>query len=157
MALRLFLLFTLVPALELAFLVYVGTLIGPLPTLALVLLAGVLGSWLAQREGFAVLRQLQEDLQKGIPPATRLVEGALVLTGAVLLITPGVWSDLLGLSLLFPPTRRWLAPRVLRYLVKRFGSQAGQVRGDPNWASPEPTPAAEPTPAGDRHFDHPVR
>ena len=154
MALRLFLLFTLVPAIELACLVYIGTFIGPLPTLAIVLLAGVLGSWLAKREGFAVLRQLQEDLQKGLPPATRLVEGALVLSGAILLITPGVWTDVLGFTLLFPLSRRWLAPRVLRYLVSRFGAQAGQVRTDPaSWTAPE----AEPTPAGDRHFDHPVR
>lgn len=158
MALRLFLLFTLIPAIELFVLVRIGTIIGPLATVAWVILAGVVGAWLAKREGFAVLRQLQADLQRGIPPATRLVEGALVIAGSVLLITPGVFSDFAGILLLFPPSRRWLAPRLLRWLVARFGAQARGFRvGDPPPTYEGPAREATREPAPDRHFDHPVR
>lgn len=155
MALRLFLLFTLVPALELFFLVRLGLIVGPWSTIGLVLLTGFVGAWLAKREGFAVLRQLQADLHQGLPPATRLVEGALVLTGAVLLITPGLFTDIAGLLLLFPPTRRWMAPRALRWLVAKVGARVRDTREtSPNgpWTAPAST-----TPTADRHFDHPVR
>jgi len=157
-ALRLFLLFTLVPAIELFVLVRLGIVIGPWATVGLVVLAGVVGAWLAKREGFAVLRQLQADLQQGIPPATRLVEGALVVAGSVLLITPGVFSDLVGLLLLFPPSRRWIAPRLLKWLVTRFGTNARGFRvGDtpPTYEAPAREATRESAP--DRHFDHPVR
>jgi len=162
--LRLFLLFTLVPVLELAFLVYLGSVIGPGWTILIVLTTGFSGAWLARREGFAVLRQLQESLQHGLPPATTLVEGALVLAGAILLITPGVFTDLTGLVLLAPPTRRWIAPAVLRALARRFRVDLQQVRGDAGEGGVWTGPAQEEEPAAlpeedrpDPHFDHPVR
>jgi len=153
-ALRLFILFTAIPAIELFVLVKIGTVIGPLATVAWVILAGVVGAWLAKREGFAVLAQLQTDLKNGIPPATRLVEGGLVIAGSVLLITPGVFTDLAGILLLFPPSRRWLAPRVLTYLVTRVGARVQDASGAS--AGPGFTPQAQPG-QPDRHFDHPVR
>ncbi len=130
---KLFLLFTVVPAIELFLLLQMGSFLGPMPTFLFVLGTGILGAWLAKREGFAVLRQLQQDLGKGLPPATRLVEGALVLAGGMLLITPGVLTDLTGILLLMPPVRRSLAPR----LVARFGGIA-VVR------SPIPSPTGKP-------------
>lgn len=114
---KLALLFTVVPAVELFLLLQLGSLLGPMQTFLLVLGTGIFGAWLAKREGFAVLRQLQADLAKGLPPAVRVVEGALVLVGGLLLVTPGVLTDLTGLLLLLPPVRRSIAPRI----VARYG------------------------------------
>jgi UPF0716 protein FxsA len=154
---RLFLLFTVVPAIELYLLVQIGSLFGAEVTVALVLLTGAIGAWLARREGGAVVSQLQADLARGVPPAGRLVEGALVLTGGILLITPGVLSDLTGIALLVPQVRRWLAPRVIAALAD-WGArhatvvQLGTVGADGGSVFQGPPPRdARPSP-----FDHPV-
>lgn len=118
---KLFLLFTVVPAVELFLLLQIGALLGPTPTFLMLLASGILGAWLAKREGAGVLRQLQVDLAQGLPPASRLVEGALVIAGSLLLITPGVLTDFAGILVLVPPVRRWLAPRVVRWGAATFG------------------------------------
>ena len=114
------LLFVVMPPLEMFLLLQIGSLLGPLQTFLLILITGVVGGWLAKREGLQVLRQLSAELQRGLPPGSRLVEGALVLAGGILLITPGVLTDLAGMLLIFPHTRRWLAPHVLGWLLTRF-------------------------------------
>ncbi len=110
-ALALFLLFTLVPAVDLWALIALGR-IGGLETVLYVLGVGLLGAWLGTRAGIAVVRDLFHPLASQHPPADKLVEGALILVGSVLLITPGVLTDLSGILLFIPPFRRWLAPRV---------------------------------------------
>lgn len=145
------LLMIVVPLIETFVLIEVGSVIGPLWTVILLLLDGILGAWLARREGIAVLRQLSEDLQRGLPPARHLMEGALVLVGAVLLVTPGFTTDLVGMLLLFPPTRRRIAPVVLRYLSARFQIQNLDPGESP---PPAPEPARR---SGESLFDHPVR
>jgi UPF0716 protein FxsA len=129
---KLFVLFTVVPAVEIFLLLQMGSFFGPMPTFLFVLGTGILGAWLAKREGFAVLRQLQSDLAKGLPPAARLVEGALVLIGGLLLITPGVLTDLTGIVLLIPAVRRALAPRI----VARYGGSFAVAA--PTAAAPAP-------------------
>jgi UPF0716 protein FxsA len=135
-AVLLFLAFTVIPAAELFLLLEIGSFIGPLPTFAMVLGMGVLGAWLARREGSNVWRQLTTDLATGLPPQTRLLEAALVVAGGVLLVTPGVLTDVVGMVLLFPPTRRLVAPWIGRWLASRFG---GAVQFGPG------RPAAEGT------------
>ncbi len=160
---KLFLLFTVVPALELYVLVQIGRVIGAPETVLGVILMGALGSWLAKREGLGLLRQLSEDMGKGIPPADRLVEGLLVIVGGVLLITPGVITDVFGIFLLLPLTRRPLARLTRGWLVKTFmGPGSGvnfrssgfffRMGGDPATHGRAPTP--EPTEPP--RFDHPV-
>lgn len=127
---KLALLMTVVPAVELYLLLQLGSLLGPTPTFLLLLLSGVVGAYLAKREGLSVLAALSADLQRGLPPAARLAEGALVLVGALLLITPGVFTDLVGLLVLIPPVRRALAPRLVRALG------AGRVEGEPEPGPP---------------------
>ena len=165
MMLRLFLLFTLVPALELYLLIQLGQYMGALQTVLLIFVTGALGSFLAKREGLSVLRQIQQDAQRGIPPADQLVEGLLVLVGGVLLITPGVLTDLAGFALIAPWTRRALAPAIRQAVMKRFVVQSsfGGVNME---FGPLGTPHAEPPrrePTGGQgssgsggSFEHPV-
>jgi UPF0716 protein FxsA len=122
----LFLLFTVVPFVELYLLIGIGQRVGAVPTIAGVLAMGVLGAWLAKREGRRVLRSWQASVAQGQLPEDGILHGALVLVGGVLLITPGVITDVVGLFLLIPPTRRWAAAAVRRALARRM--KAGTLR-----------------------------
>lgn len=110
----LLLLFTVVPVVEVALLVQLGALLGPWPTVALVVVTGAVGAWLARAEGTRVFRDWQEAMQLGRLPRDGVVSGLLVLVGGVLLVAPGVLTDALGLALLFPLTRRPIAGFVRR-------------------------------------------
>lgn len=109
-------LFIVVPTVELFLLLQLGSWLGPAATFALVVITGVVGGWLAKREGLGVLADLQRELGRGLPPGDRLVEGGMVLVGGLLLITPGVMTDLIGFLLIVPATRRVLAPRLLGWI-----------------------------------------
>ena len=150
-ALVLFLAFTVIPALELWLLIEIGGRVGGWETVAYVVVMGMLGAWLGKRAGFAVLRELFDDLRVGRPPADRLVEAGLVLAGAVLLITPGVLTDAAGTLVFVGPVRRWLAPRVknatLAWLTRR-GVKLGTLA---------PGPAARERGVRERKvFTHPI-
>lgn len=157
--LKLFLLFTLLPALELYLLLKLGALFGPMNTVLLILLTGMVGAWLAKREGLAVVTQLAREVETGLPPATRVVEGFLVLAGGLLLVTPGVVTDLAGFSLIFPVTRQALAPLVLEAVKSRVTVRtydpSGQARGAsdaaPQWSEPNEARTSR------LPFDHPVK
>jgi UPF0716 protein FxsA len=115
---KLFLLFTVVPFVELYLLLLVGRLIGAVPTLALVIVTGFVGAALARSQGLRVIRRWQVALAQGRVPEEGVLEGLLVLVGGVLLVTPGVLTDVLGLLLLLPSTRvvlaDWLRRRIER-------------------------------------------
>ncbi len=117
---RLLLLFTLVPTAELALLIMIGQRLGVLPTIALILASGLLGAWLARREGTRTWREFRATLQAGRLPGEALLHGLAILVGATLLITPGVVTDLLGIVLLIPPTRAAVIRRVRRVLEERL-------------------------------------
>jgi UPF0716 protein FxsA len=159
---RLFLLFTVVPALELYLLLRLGELFGPLHTLLLIVVTGFVGASLARQQGLSVLRQIAEGLERGVPPGEKLLEGALVLVGGVLLITPGVLTDLTGIVLLFPLTRRLLVPILLRRMALQ--AQLRGVRVDlgqpgPSAAGPDRTSPHHADPGLREHrppFDHPI-
>ncbi|MDD5291592.1 MAG: membrane protein FxsA [Candidatus Omnitrophica bacterium] len=99
------LLFIIVPTLELYLLIKVGQHIGALNTVMIVIWTGILGALLAKMEGLKVLYSVQMDLQEGKMPASKLLDGLLILIGAVLLITPGLLTDIMGLILIIPFTR----------------------------------------------------
>jgi len=122
---RFLLLFVLLPLIELGLLIQVGRWIGLWTTLGLVLLTGVLGGLLARSEGFRVLGKVQREMLSGRMPGRALLDGASVLVGGALLLTPGILTDVLGFSLLLPPSRRWLQDRLLRRLRK--GVEQGDV------------------------------
>ena len=123
---RLALLFVIVPLVELALLIQVGQAVGLAPTILLVLATGVGGAALARREGLRTLAAIQGDLAEGRLPGSALLDGAAILFGGALLLTPGILTDVLGLSLLLPPTRRWFAARMRRWFEKQLDD--GTVR-----------------------------
>jgi UPF0716 protein FxsA len=113
---KLLLLFVLLPALELALLIEIGGRLGTLPTLLLLAVTGLLGAFLARRQGLGALRDAQERMQRGELPAGPIVDGMLILVAAILLITPGVLTDGLGFLLLI----RSFRDRVKSTLLTRF-------------------------------------
>lgn len=125
MLLRLFLLFVGLPLVELAILVQLGKWVGLLPTIGLVVLTGAAGAALARRQGFRAWHAIQGELRQGRMPVGELMDGLLVLIGGIVLLTPGLITDILGLLLLLPPTRRAFKA----YLRRRFERmiRSGQV------------------------------
>jgi UPF0716 protein FxsA len=126
MFLWLFLGFTLVPAFEIYVFIKVAGAVGTLQTIAMIIVTGVLGAYLARREGFAVLRRLQSQIQAGHLPADELIDGAMILVGGALLLTPGFLTDVLGLALVIPPLRAVLKDLLRKYLRHKF--QRGAIR-----------------------------
>lgn len=116
MWIRLLLAFTLVPLVELWLLLRIGAWLGAGPTFALVLLTGVLGATLARREGAHAWSAVQAELAAGRIPGQKLLEALLVLVAGIVLVTPGILTDVLGLSLLVRPVRA----RLVRRLEERY-------------------------------------
>ncbi|HSO24297.1 MAG TPA: FxsA family protein [Chondromyces sp.] len=121
MFLRLLALFTLVPLVELYLLIEIGGAIGVAPTIAIVIVTGVLGAALARWQGLGVLRRLQDDLAAGRPPTDALIDGLLIFVAGAVLLTPGLITDALGLLLLVPAgraaVRKLVSAAVSRNLV----------------------------------------
>ena len=89
-------------------------MIGPLPTVGLVVLTAICGVWLLRLEGMATLTRVQEKLQRGEIPETELLEGIMLIIGGALLLTPGFATDIVGFVCLVPGLRRPLAARIIR-------------------------------------------
>lgn len=140
MMVKLLLLLTIVPAVELYLLLQIGSWLGPLQTVALILITGMVGAYIAKREGFGLLTTLRDELAKGMPPGERLMEGALVIAGGLLLVTPGVFTDLAGFALILPPTRRWVAPRALAWLLTKVTITSGRPTQPTDKKTPFSTP-----------------
>jgi UPF0716 protein FxsA len=123
---RLILLIAIVPLAELFILIKIGSHIGGLNTILLVLMTAMLGVLLARLQGLRTLQQIHLNLSQGQIPAEELIDGVLILFGGILLITPGVLTDLFALVLLFPFTRTYFK----RWLRRRFDRMmaSGNVR-----------------------------
>jgi UPF0716 protein FxsA len=113
---RLFLLFTLIPILELYILIKIGTLIGAVWAVLLVLVTGALGAYLAREQGFRVWIRIQEEMNAGRFPADHLLDGFLIFIAGAVLVTPGVLTDLLGFAILFPLSRQ----KIREWITRRF-------------------------------------
>jgi UPF0716 protein FxsA len=97
--------FIAMPILELAALIKVHHYVGLGNTIAIVVLTGVVGAFLARAQGMMVMAQIRKDLAEGRMPAPRLIDGTMILVAGVLLITPGLITDTAGFLLLLPPIR----------------------------------------------------
>lgn len=115
MFLRLLLLFTVIPMLELLLLIHVGGIIGLIPTLLLVAGTGVLGVSIAKMQGFLVVNRIKNNLNQGQIPTNNMVQGILILIGGGMLLTPGLITDVLGFSFILPLTRPAIAKLAQKY------------------------------------------
>ncbi|MCK5082042.1 MAG: membrane protein FxsA [Candidatus Omnitrophica bacterium] len=110
------LLFTILPAVELALLIKIGSNIGLGNTLFIIIFTGVLGAYLARLQGFLVLKKIQNDLNRGVMPNDQLIDGLMILVGGVVLLTPGFITDTIGFLLLIP----WARALIKKWSRKKF-------------------------------------
>jgi UPF0716 protein FxsA len=122
------LLFLIVPFVELYLLLQVGQSIGVLNTIVVLAAVSALGAWLVKREGLAVLRRAQQRVEAGQTPGRELVDGVLILFAGALLLTPGFLTDILGVVLLFPPTRAAFRAYAVRMLARRAHTTVIRLR-----------------------------
>ena len=124
---RLFLLFTVVPLIELYLLVALGRVLGPLATIGLVIVTGAVGAWFARLEGARVIRRWQEAMARQQIPKDGVIDGFLIFIGGLMLITPGILTDIAGLSMVMPPTRRVIAGFVRSWVERQIAAGRVQV------------------------------
>ena len=160
MALKLFLLFTIIPTFELWLLLKVGTALGIFETIVLIIITGAIGATLARRQGSTVLLELKESLQNGQSPGLKITEGVLVLAGGLLLITPGIFTDLVGFTCMIPLFRQSFAPFLQTLLLKRFNIESMQPAPPPAATYSKPKPKkSKPKPQKNKDvdtWDHPI-
>lgn len=125
------LIFVVVPLIEISLFITIGGAIGLGPTLAIVIGTAILGSWLMRREGARALGDVQRAFVEFREPTTPLAHGALILVAGVLLISPGFFTDTLGLLLLIPPVRDAVLRRTGRRIMSRvrtgFAARPGEA------------------------------
>ncbi|MEJ2313371.1 MAG: FxsA family protein [Nitrospirota bacterium] len=131
MLFKLFAIFAVVPVIELSLLIYVGSRIGTLNTIAIILLTAVVGAFMVRFEGMGVLYRIRLDLGEGRIPTEELINGALILVAGALLLTPGFVTDFVGFLLVLPATRELIKPPLKRYL-KRHISDISIHMGPPH-------------------------
>lgn len=105
--------FILVPIIEIYLLITVGSYIGALPTILLILLTAVIGVALLRQQGLSTLNKVQSQMQHGELPAVGMLEGMLLFLAGALLLTPGFFTDTIGFVLLIPPLRKAIALWIL--------------------------------------------
>ena len=115
----LILLFIFVPLTEIYLLLQIGTYIGAVPTLGLVVLTAVIGAFLLRIQGLMTLAKIRQSMDQGELPAGSLVEGLILLVAGVLLLTPSFFTDLLGFACLVPRVRQGLAALLIRRFFVR--------------------------------------
>jgi UPF0716 protein FxsA len=128
------LLFVVLPALELALLIEVGSRIGTGATLALIVTTGIVGAALAKREGLGVLAAVQRETAEGRLPAATLVDGVIILLAGALLVTPGILTDAFGFLCLIPAFRKLVKRQLIRRLER--AAQEGRVEFQVSSADP---------------------
>ena len=128
------LLFITIPIIEMYLLILVGSHIGALPTIGLVVLTATVGLWLLKLEGLATLARLQNRINQGEMPGQELLEGIMLLIGGALLLTPGFFTDGIGFVCLIPTLRKPIAQWLInRGMIGALGNiNVGATRGRPD-------------------------
>ncbi|WP_296765456.1 FxsA family protein [Sediminimonas sp.] len=139
----LFVAFVTIPIIEIALFIQVGGAIGTMPTLAIVILTAVLGTWLMRTQGRLAIGNLERSFSEMRDPTEPLAHAAMILVAGVLLLTPGFFTDAVGLGLLIPAVRSAVF-LFLRARVRVHHSRRGPPPGGPGAAGHDPR---EPHPA----------
>ena len=126
MFLKLLAAFIVIPLVELYLLFQIAAVTSPIATLALVVVTGIIGSYLARREGAMAWFRFQNALGEGRMPSRELQDGLMIVFAAALLLTPGLLTDVLGFTLLLPWGRDVIRRFVLKPYVSRFNVQVVQ-------------------------------
>jgi len=122
---KLFLAFTLVPFIEIYLLIKIGGQVGAFNTILIVILTGLLGASLARLEGIKTMTKVRDSLNRGDLPAEEMLDAMLIFVAGVVLLTPGLITDLAGLALLVPKARYWFK----RWLRKKFDEWLEKTNG----------------------------
>jgi len=130
---RLLLLFISIPLIEVLNLIKLGSLFGFWPTIFLVIGTGILGAYLAKLYGLTIWYKIQKDLNAGLMPADKLVDGLLILIGGIVLLTPGLLTDILGIMLLIPVTRNFFK----RFAKDKFRKMSNAQTSNIYWKGVE--------------------
>ncbi|MBE1289890.1 MAG: FxsA family protein [Rhodobacteraceae bacterium] len=130
----LFVLFLAIPLIEIGLFIQIGGFIGLWPTLAVVVVTAILGTWLVRSQGSLALSQIRASFNELNDPTEPLAHGAMILIAGALLLTPGFFTDAIGFSLLVPPVRQFLILQVKSRIKTtsfqsraNFGSQSGTI------------------------------
>ena len=126
MFIKLIILFSVIPLVELLILIRIGTYIGALNTILLVLTTAIIGAALARRQGINTIWRIRQSLSNGKLPADELLDGFIIIIAALFLITPGLLTDTMGFILLIPQTRRifkkWVERKIRNWIDRSGGS-----------------------------------
>lgn len=151
----LFVAFVVVPLVELALLIQLGSVIGVLPTIAIVVVTALVGTALLRQQGLATIRNAQARAQRGEAPIEELMHGLMIAVGGVMLLTPGLITDAMGLALLLPPVRHFIGRGVWGYLARHgqvhvYSGAAGSTPppGGPQGGAGSGGPQGRPQPGG---------
>ncbi|MGG0656354.1 FxsA family protein [Rummeliibacillus pycnus] len=115
----------LVPIIEITVVLISGKLIGAFPTLLLIVLTGMLGIYLAKTKGINAFRQLKTTIERGQAPGDAIIDGVLIFIGSIVLVLPGFISDIIGILLVIPATRKLFKPAIYYWLRKKM--KKGQI------------------------------
>tara|TARA_B100000575_G_scaffold260994_1_gene234349 strand:- start:170 stop:571 length:402 start_codon:yes stop_codon:yes gene_type:complete len=130
---KLFLAFTLIPVSEIYILITIGGQIGILPSIALVILTGIIGASLARSQGLQTLGRIRDSFQQGLVPGEELLNALLIAIAGIVLLTPGFLTDTAGLFLLIPATRtlcrEWLKRRMESVYAQRNADNGPIIHG----------------------------
>lgn len=120
---KLLFIFILIPLIELAILIKIGTIIGFWYTMLIVVLTGVAGASLARQQGLKVYTRIQKELNSGRIPSDDMLEAMFVFAGGIVLLTPGFLTDIAGLLFLIPFTRKIFKSHLNKILVRRYNKE----------------------------------
>lgn len=122
MLFKLFLLFSVIPVIELAILIKIGSFIGVTSTVIIVILTAIIGAYMVRLEGLGVLYRIQNNMQQGVFPGDELISGAMILMAGALLLTPGFFTDIIGFLMVIPVSRNFIKEIVKKHIDKKISS-----------------------------------
>ena len=125
---KLFLIFAIIPVIELALLIQIGSVIGTLNTIILVIFTAMLGAYLVKMEGIGVITRFQQNMLEGRFPAEEIFDGALILVAGALLVTPGITTDLVGFLLVVPASRMYIKHFLRKYIEYKMSIRTINIR-----------------------------
>ncbi|MBA6224651.1 FxsA family protein [Colwellia sp. MB02u-18] len=121
----LFVLFIIIPIIEIFVLIQVGAVLGVWPTIGMVIFTAWLGAKYVRQQGISTLNSVQTKMAQGQMPSDEIVTALMLLVAGVLLVTPGFVTDFLGLSLLIPAVRHTIAASVMSHISSNNANQQG--------------------------------